>query len=313
MKMLNYIAWLSGLALLLTTASCGVEDQADDAGPRLSVDKSLVEITRNGQLSTGSNATVLVIANKGYEIVSDQSWLSVNKPTGEGYSWVTIKADANDTEATRTGNLTVRSHHLVENIKVVQTIAQLDLAKVFYSESFDWAIPIAKPSSDPISAGAGNSNRWNIYSDDTGKDAWAANCKLTDWNPERKAINLYMHYIHFNSNSNFDTGVILPEIDAEGTVNATISFDACKDGGGSGDTVPIVVEITDGPGTIVETGTQISDVMIPAEQWKWHPMEVTLNGITSETKIAIHTNGGGANKYCRWFLDNIQLKELLDN
>lgn len=311
--MLNYLAWLSCLALLLTTASCGVEDQADEAGPRLSVDKSQVEITRNGQLSTGSNATILVIANKGYEIVSDQPWLTVNKPSGQGYTWVTVKAESNDTEAPRTGNLTVRSHHLVENIKVTQTLAEIDLARVFYSETFDWAIPIAKPESDPVALGGGNSNRWNIYSDDTGKDAWAANCKLTDWNPERKAIGLYLHYIHFNSNSNFDTGVILPGIDAEGYVNATLSFEACKDGGGSGDTVPIVVEIIDGPGTIAETGKTMSEAMIPAEQWKWHQMGVTLVGISADSKISIHTNGKGANKYCRWFLDNVQLKEILDN
>lgn len=313
MKMLNYLAWLSCLALLLSTAACGVEDQADEAGPRLSVDKSQVEITRNGQLSTGSDATILVVANKGYEILSDQSWLSVNKPTGEGYQWVTIKADPNDTEAPRTGNLTVRSHHLVENIKVTQTLAEIDLSRVFYAESFDWATPIAKPNSDPVAAGAGNSNRWNIYSDDKGKEAWATNCKLTDWNPERKSINLYMHYIHFNSNSNFDTGVILPAIDAEGNVNARLSFDTCADGGGNGDTVPVVVEIIEGPGTIATTGKPVSDAMIPTERWAWNPMEVNLVGISSETKISIRTNGEGANKYCRWFLDNIQLKEVPNN
>jgi len=39
-------------------------------------------------------------------------------------------------------------------------------------------------------------------------------------------------------------------------------------------------------------------------------MEVKVYGLSATTRLSIHTAGGGKNKYCRWFLDDIKLKEF---
>ena len=38
-------------------------------------------------------------------------------------------------------------------------------------------------------------------------------------------------------------------------------------------------------------------------------MSYELYGITTDTRIAIHTEAPNTQKYCRWYLDNILIKE----
>ena len=57
------------LLLLMGCACCFpscVEDKAEDAAARLTVSKVSVEVIRTGTLSTGSKATLDVLANRGY-------------------------------------------------------------------------------------------------------------------------------------------------------------------------------------------------------------------------------------------------------
>ena len=66
------------LLLLMGCACCFpscVEDKAEDAAARLTVSKVSVEVIRTGTLSTGSKATLDVLANRGYAITSDADWL----------------------------------------------------------------------------------------------------------------------------------------------------------------------------------------------------------------------------------------------
>lgn len=89
--------------------SCGVDDTAEDAVPRLKVDKNRIEVIRTGTLSTGSPATLTITANKGYVVSSDAEWLSVDKPEGLGGVSVTILAAENESGAVRQGHLTITS------------------------------------------------------------------------------------------------------------------------------------------------------------------------------------------------------------
>jgi hypothetical protein len=95
-----------------------MDDKAEEALPRLSVDTYEVTLARNGKSPMDKDVTFRVVANKDYEITSDQSWLDVDKPTGHGMIDVLIVAETNETNATRTGTLTVRSGSLYETIKV---------------------------------------------------------------------------------------------------------------------------------------------------------------------------------------------------
>src|SRR3712207_9088338 len=102
----------------------------------------------------------------------------------------------------------------------------------------DWSSDVC--SSDLIAAenglkdaiGANNGYTRMSITDSTVLEAWKA-CGLTDWylatvnSSGVCKISIQMGYIHFNSNSNFNTGIILPPIEGtqnnSETVNATLS------------------------------------------------------------------------------------------
>ena len=80
-----FLETLTAIALCFVGfSSCGVDDTAEDAVPRLKVDQNRVELIRTGTLSSGATATLTITANKGYNVTSDAEWLSVDKPTGRG-------------------------------------------------------------------------------------------------------------------------------------------------------------------------------------------------------------------------------------
>lgn len=84
-----------------------------------------------------------MIANKGYEITSEQDWLGVDKPTGHGLNDVLIVAKENESGALRTGTLLVRSGNLYEELVVTQTEQAPDPMRLFYHQDFEWCIPLA--------------------------------------------------------------------------------------------------------------------------------------------------------------------------
>ena len=313
---------LKGLLLLplaaTVFASCDMDDKADEAVPRLSISQVNYEVTLPGTLKDGTEATVRVIANKGYQISSDQAWLTVNKPTGSGMTDVTILCDSNKTGAERTGTLTITSYNLQEQVHVTQTLydpSTISEVRTFFSDDFSWTLPIADTNDlkDPVGDAAGGYTRMPI-TDDKVKEAWAAT-GLTDWyittqepNGANK-INIQKGYLNFNSTSYFNTGIILPALQDVKTgeeVNAELSFSAVPNIGKNGpDDVPLVVEITDGPGTI--NGQKSVEQTLTNTTWA--DFTFTLDGITADTRIAIHTNAPSSQHYCRWYLDNLLLKE----
>ena len=134
------------LLLLMGCACCFpscVEDKAEDAAARLTVSKVSVEVIRTGTLSTGSKATLDVLANRGYAITSDADWLSVDKPTGKGRVSVVLDVKPNETEAIRVGHLAVVSGGLSETVTVTQTLAPdtddgLEIDHVYLDDDLSW-------------------------------------------------------------------------------------------------------------------------------------------------------------------------------
>lgn len=313
---------LKGLLLLplaaTVFASCDMDDKADEAVPRLSISQVNYEVALPGTLKDGTEATVRVTANKGYQISSDQAWLTVDKPTGSGMTDVTILCDSNKTGAERTGTLTITSYNLQEQVHVTQTLydpSAITEPRIFFSDKFDWTLPIADANDlkDPVGDAAGGYTRMQI-TDEKVKDAWAAT-GLTDWyittqKPDgANKINIQKGYLNFNSNSYFNTGIILPAlkgIKAGEKINAKLSFSAVPNIGSSGpDNVPLVVEIIAGSGTI-NGQTSVEQTLTNTT---WADLSFELNGIDADTRIAIHTNAPSSQHYCRWYLDNLLLKE----
>ncbi|HEY9543654.1 BACON domain-containing protein [Prevotella sp.] len=311
-----FVTLLSGLS------SCTTEDKADEALPRLQVSQARYEVTLPGTLKDRSIPEMRVIANKGYQISSDQPWLKVDKTEGIGFTDVKILCDSNLTETVREGNLTVNSHGLSENIHVTQTLfdpGKVTVMRTFYEDNFDWTLPIAAENGlkDPI--GANNGYTRMSITDSKVLEAWKA-CGLTDWylatvnSSGVCKISIQMGYIHFNSNSNFNTGIILPPIEGtqnnSETVNATLSFRLCPDSS-TPDYVPAVVEIIAGPGSLAADKDQpMSDIVVPKFVKQWENYSFNLYGITADTKIAIHTVAPNTQKYCRWYIDDLLLKEF---
>ncbi len=300
--------------------SCSMEDKADDAVPRLSIDTYEATLARNGKSPLDKDVTFRIIANKGYEITTEQPWLGVDKPTGHGMTDVLIMAQENETGAPRTGTLMIRSGNLYETIAVTQTDVAPDPMRVFYHQDFDWCIPFAQPNSDPVGdQDTSGKKRQDVLADPI-KSGWEAT-GLSIYNMEGKQVSAYYNYIHFNNNfmkyhpeyKSHDAGVILPRLDL-GTekVNAVISVQICPEGSlKSGlDQVPFVVAIESGSGYVGETGNnKISPVFTPPTvQLIWHTVEYTLRDIASDTRISVRTDGNKAD-YCRWMLKEITIKE----
>lgn len=299
--------------------SCNSEDKADDAVPRLKVDTYEVTLANNGRSPLDKPVTFRVIANKGYEITSDQQWLHVDQPTGAGMIDVLITTDLNDTGAERTGSLFITSGNLHETLAVKQTPNDPDPMRIFYHEDFEWLIPFAKENSDPVADNKGNSNRTSITASPV-KEAWAT-CGLTDFNLPGNGTNAYHHYIHFNNNfkkyhpeyATYDAGVILPRLDlGTETVDAIVTVVMSPDGSvASGlDVIPLTVTIESGKGYVGTTGkSKVGPIVTPPTvMMMWSTYEFTLREITADTRIAVRSYGN-QNDYCRWFLNEITVKE----
>lgn len=300
--------------------SCNTEDKAEEAVARLSIDTHEATLARNGKSPLDQDVKFRVIANKGYEITSEQDWLGVDKPTGHGLNDVLIVAKENESGALRTGTLLVRSGNLYEELVVTQTEQAPDPMRLFYHQDFEWCIPLAQPNSDPVGdQDTSGKKRQDVLADPI-KSGWEST-GLTIYNMQGKQVSAYISYIHFNNNfkkyhpeyKSYDAGVILPRLDL-GTekVNAVITVQICPEGSlKSGlDKVPFVVSIESGSGYVGATGSAKKSPVFtpPTVQLMWHTVEYVLRDISSDTRIALRTDGNTAD-YCRWMLNEISLKE----
>lgn len=311
------------LALITLVCSCAMEDKADEATPRLRVSQKSLSVVKTGKLKDGTSATFQVAANKGYRIQSDAEWLSVDKPEGVGLVDVAVVCQENNSGAERTASLFVTADGgLKDTVLVSQNLFDPDAViehRTFYSEDFSWTEPIAAANNlkDPVGDPDNGYTRMEVTKP-AAADAWAA-CGLIDWyktaeNPNgANKINIQNGYLCFNSNARFNTGVILPvltDISDDESANATLTFDAVPNIGGNGaDNVPLVVEIIAGSGSLSDTADQQSVTVDITKETTWKTLSFGLYGIDSTTRIAIHTAAPSGQKYCRWYLDNILVKE----
>lgn len=311
------------LALITLVCSCAMEDKADDATPRLRVSQKSLSVVKTGKLKDGTSATFQVAANKGYRITSDAEWLSVDKPEGVGLVDVAVVCQENNSGAERTASLFVTADGgLKDTVLVSQNLFDPSAViehRTFYSEDFSWTEPIAAANNlkDPVGDPDNGYTRMEVTKP-AAADAWAA-CGLIDWyktaeNPNgANKINIQKGYLCFNSNKSFNTGVILPvltDISDDESANATLTFDAVPNIGGNGaDNVPLVVEIIAGSGSLSDTADQQSVTVDITKETTWKTLSFGLYGIDATTRIAIHTAAPSGQKYCRWYLDNILVKE----
>lgn len=311
------------LALITLVCSCAMEDKADEATPRLRVSLKSLSVVKTGKLKDGTSATFQVAANKGYRITSDAEWLSVDKPEGVGLVDVAVVCQENNSGAERTASLFVTADGgLKDTVLVSQNLFDPSAViehRTFYSEDFSWTEPIAAANNlkDPVGDPDNGYTRMEVTKP-AAADAWAA-CGLIDWyktavNPNgANKINIQNGYLCFNSNAKFNTGVILPvltDISDDESANATLTFDAVPNIGGNGaDNVPLVVEIIAGSGSLSDTADQQSVTVDITKETTWKTLSFGLYGIDATTRIAIHTAAPSGQKYCRWYLDNILVKE----
>lgn len=310
------------LALITLVCSCAMEDKADDATPRLRVSQKSLSVVKTGKLKDGTSATFQVAANKGYRISSDAEWLSVDKPEGVGLVDVAVVCQENNSGVERSASLYVTADGgLKDTVLVSQSLFDPDamLPRTFYSDDFSWTEPIAAANNlgDPVGDPDNGYTRMEVTKP-AAADAWAA-CGLIDWyktaeNPNgANKINIQNGYLCFNSNARFNTGVILPvltDISDDESANATLTFDAVPNIGGNGaDNVPLVVEIIAGSGSLSDTADQQSVTVDITKETTWKTLSFGLYGIDATTRIAIHTAAPSGQKYCRWYLDNISVKE----
>lgn len=311
------------LALITLVCSCAMEDKADEATPRLRVSQKSLSVVKTGKLKDGTSATFQVAANKGYRITSDAEWLSVDKPEGVGLVDVAVVCQENNSGAERSASLFVTADGgLKDTVLVSQNLFDPSAViehRTFYSEDFSWTEPIAAANNlkDPVGDPDNGYTRMEVTKP-AAADAWAA-CGLIDWyktaeNPNgANKINIQNGYLCFNSNAKFNTGVILPvltDISDDESANATLTFDAVPNIGGNGaDNVPLVVEIIAGSGSLSDTADQQSVTVDITKETTWKTLSFGLYGIDATTRIAIHTAAPSGQKYCRWYLDNILVKE----
>lgn len=310
------------MSLVTLLASCSMDDKADEATPRLHVSEKQITVVKTGKLKDGSAATFQIAANKGYKITSDAEWLSVDKPEGSGMVDVAVACTENNTGAERTGRLYVTATGLADTVTVTQNTFDPNAVvkhRTFYSEDFSWteAIAAANGLKDPVGDPANGYTRMQI-TDSSVADAWAAS-GLTDWYKATKdakaanKINIQNGYLNFNSNASFNTGIILPALTGftgSETADATLAFSASPDAGKNGaDLVTLVIEITAGTGSFAKDSDQPTTTVTLPDTRAWAQQSFQIYGISATTRIAIHTNAPSTQKYCRWYIDNISVKE----
>ena len=302
--------------------SCSMDDTADDALPRLKVDKNRVEIIRDGNLSNGNPATVNVTANKGYNVTSDSDWLSVEKPTGQGWATLTILAQPNNSGAVREGHLTVTSASLSETITVKQTLAlNTDDGKeagfVYFYDDFEWCVGGTDAIADKAAGDARNIYTWDYKGNGFTDPLPTFQKSYDDLNSNAKTVYTMKGFIKFDK-TNTITAIAIKDngIEPGKTSNVKVSFKGARHGS---DKIQIVVGI-EGDGTIEGGETagsrMVSQVLpITSDSYTWSEVSVNISGVSSNTKIIIgdvtyvkdNINNQGT---FRWYLDDLKIERI---
>ena len=326
LKKLSSLIVLGGVCLSLI--SC----HKDDAAPaRFDVDTVNIEIISTGQLSTGETPTVAIIANKGYSIVSDADWLSVDKPHGNASATVTVLAQEYDHGQSRTGHLTVTSAEFSQQITVRQTSDPFPaFGYIYYEDDFSWVTPYAEAlgAGDYIATADPGASAPNVGSKAEAGDVDAV-AFMAEFDergyavlkPEDNTMYLMTHYLKF-CRTDYNNGLILPAIDfsetGETSSNVQLTFDFAGHMSGKlyVDDIRMVVEVMSGDGQIeTSSGTMsdISDAFTPSQkdgEAKWTSASVNIYGISSNTELVIRHENLDATGVHRFHLDNIRMVKI---
>lgn len=319
-----FLETLTAIALCFVGfSSCGVDDTAEDAVPRLKVDQNRVELIRTGTLSSGATATLTITANKGYNVTSDAEWLSVDKPTGRGAVNVSILAEKNESGAVRKGLLTITSgSNLSETITVVQNLeedrdAHMPVGHIYFNDDFAWCVGGTDDVGSQTIGDARNIYTWNYEANGFTSSLPTFQSLYEDLNSNAKTVYTMNGYIKFDK-TNTITAIAIRNlgIAAEKSTNVKVSFRCARY---NTDKTTVVVAI-EGEGSIdggSQAGTRIvsAPVAMSADKLTWSDVSVNIRGISSKTKIIIGEqtyvkDGINNSGTFRWYMDDLKVERI---
>lgn len=289
---------------------------------------------------TEGSITVKIQSNVEVSYETADSWIQVEAvPETKGLvEWTEyiVSYQANELPDPRTG--VVRFFNEEEKVETLFTLVQAGKEPepeypegVFFQDDFEWLEPYiqgwiaANPDDadklDPVGAGDqathAQPNVWNVSELAATAGAELEKRGYADLNKDAKTLYMQKNYFKMGA-TNKHTGLQLPAIKfGASPVDAELSFDWCAHMTGKGviDNVTITVEIVEGPGTLADTGTQVSAELSTTQEkgkLEWQHAKVKLVGVTDDTRIQIHPthykDGAGASQQ-RWHLDNIKVAE----
>ena len=319
-----FLETLTAIALCFVGfSSCGVDDTAEDAVPRLKVDQNRVELIRTGTLSSGATATLTITANKGYNVTSDAEWLSVDKPTGRGAVNVSILAEKNESGAVRKGLLTITSgSNLSETITVVQNLEEdrddhMPVGHIYFNDDFAWCVGGTDDVGSQTIGDARNIYTWNYEANGFTSSLPTFQSLYEDLNSNAKTVYTMNGYIKFDK-TNTITAIAIRNlgIAAEKSTNVKVSFRGARY---NTDKTTVVVAI-EGEGSIdggSQAGTRIvsAPVAMSADKLTWSDVSVNIRGISSKTKIIIGEqtyvkDGINNSGTFRWYMDDLKVERI---
>ncbi|GFI52079.1 hypothetical protein IMSAGC021_00376 [Muribaculaceae bacterium] len=319
-----FLETLTAIALCFVGfSSCGVDDTAEDAVPRLKVDQNRVELIRTGTLSSGATATLTITANKGYNVTSDAEWLSVDKPTGRGAVNVSILAEKNESGAVRKGLLTITSgSNLSETITVVQNLEEdrddhMPVGHIYFNDDFTWCVGGTDDVGSQTIGDARNIYTWNYEANGFTSSLPTFQSLYEDLNSNAKTVYTMNGYIKFDK-TNTITAIAIRNlgIAAEKSTNVKVSFRCARY---NTDKTTVVVAI-EGEGSIdggSQAGTRIvsAPVAMSADKLTWSDVSVNIRGISSKTKIIIGEqtyvkDGINNSGTFRWYMDDLKVERI---
>lgn len=319
-----FLETLTAIALCFVGfSSCGVDDTAEDAVPRLKVDQNRVELIRTGTLSSGATATLPITANKGYNVTSDAEWLSVDKPTGRGAVNVSILAEKNESGAVRKGLLTITSgSNLSETITVVQNLEEdrddhMPVGHIYFNDDFAWCVGGTDDVGSQTIGDARNIYTWNYEANGFTSSLPTFQSLYEDLNSNAKTVYTMNGYIKFDK-TNTITAIAIRNlgIAAEKSTNVKVSFRCARY---NTDKTTVVVAI-EGEGSIdggSQAGTRIvsTPVAMSADKLTWSDVSVNIRGISSKTKIIIGEqtyvkDGINNSGTFRWYMDDLKVERI---
>lgn len=302
--------------------SCGVEDNAKDALPRLNVDKSIVQVIQDGKLKSGAPASVNITSNKGYTITSDCDWLSVDRPEGKGRVSVEIIAEPNETDGIRVGHLNITSMNLTEVVTVKQSLElnlddKLEIGHVYFYDDFSWA----QEGSDAVAEGAAGTQR-NIYTytDWTGTNPLPIfKAGYEDFNSNAKTVYTQAGYLKFNKTNTLTAISPLKNGIEEGKTSAVrVSFKAAFQDKSAKIVVGVIGEGQIKDSEPIEGGCVSPQLITPDATWKWYDVSVDIVGLAGSDKVVVGPQEFIRDKVTssgtfRWFLDDLKIEKISNN